>query len=284
MGLLGKLFEKKECDICGGEIGLLGNRKLMDGNLCKQCAAKLSPFMTDRRQSTIEEIRSHLAYREENEKALPALRATRILGNGTKVYLDEGKGVFWVSRFADWQQHNPDIIPLSQVMACDVDIRENKTELYRRTDDGKRERYDPPRYECDYAFYVDIQVDSPWFSSIDFELSDERPDSPYTDAYRDLERQADELKRALSPGHRAAAPEPTPQNAPEGPAESAPGGWFCTECGAKNTGNFCSACGAKRHAPTAYKCGNCGWTPENPAHPPKFCPNCGDRFDEGDRQ
>ena len=28
MGLFGKMFEKKECSICGGEIGLLGNRKL----------------------------------------------------------------------------------------------------------------------------------------------------------------------------------------------------------------------------------------------------------------
>ena len=41
MGLFGKLFEKKECAICGGEIGLLGNRKLEDGNMCKACAAKL---------------------------------------------------------------------------------------------------------------------------------------------------------------------------------------------------------------------------------------------------
>ena len=30
MGFLGKLFEKKVCDICGGEIGMLGNRKLDD--------------------------------------------------------------------------------------------------------------------------------------------------------------------------------------------------------------------------------------------------------------
>ena len=27
MGILGKLFDKKQCDICGGDIGLLGNRK-----------------------------------------------------------------------------------------------------------------------------------------------------------------------------------------------------------------------------------------------------------------
>ena len=44
MAFFSKLFEKKECAICGGEIGLLGNRKLEDGNCCKNCAAKLSPW------------------------------------------------------------------------------------------------------------------------------------------------------------------------------------------------------------------------------------------------
>ena len=57
MGLFDKLFEKKICDICGGEIGLLGNRKLEDGNCCKTCAGKLSPFFSDRRSSTVEEIK-----------------------------------------------------------------------------------------------------------------------------------------------------------------------------------------------------------------------------------
>ena len=28
------LFGKKYCDICGDKIGLLGNRKLDDGNMC----------------------------------------------------------------------------------------------------------------------------------------------------------------------------------------------------------------------------------------------------------
>jgi formylmethanofuran dehydrogenase subunit E len=41
MGILGKMFEKKNCDVCGEEIKLLGNRKLEDGNLCKNCANKL---------------------------------------------------------------------------------------------------------------------------------------------------------------------------------------------------------------------------------------------------
>ncbi len=31
------LFDKKICDICGEKIGLLGNRKLDDGNLWGLC-------------------------------------------------------------------------------------------------------------------------------------------------------------------------------------------------------------------------------------------------------
>ena len=60
------LFDKKYCDICGEKIGLLGNRKLEDGNLCKDCAKKLSPWFSDRRSSTVSEIKEQLAYREKN--------------------------------------------------------------------------------------------------------------------------------------------------------------------------------------------------------------------------
>lgn len=52
------LFDKKYCDVCGAKIGFLGNRKLEDGSLCKDCAGKLSPFFSDRRNSTVAEIKS----------------------------------------------------------------------------------------------------------------------------------------------------------------------------------------------------------------------------------
>ena len=65
------------------------------------------------------------------------------------------------------------------------------------------------------------------------------------------------------------------------PAEE---GWTCS-CGAVNQGKFCQNCGAKKPAGAPlYRCDKCGWQPEDPRNPPKFCPECGDLFDDNDKK
>jgi len=60
------------------------------------------------------------------------------------------------------------------------------------------------------------------------------------------------------------------------------GGWTCS-CGSVNTGKFCQNCGSKKPAGVPqYKCDKCGWQPEDPTKAPRFCPECGDPFDNGD--
>ena len=104
-------------------------------------------------------------------------------------------------------------------------------------------------------------------------------------------------------GQQARQPQPQPTPAPAGAwkckcgatvtgkfctecgAKKPEDGWTCPSCGATNKGKFCAECGAKKpeDAPL-YRCDKCGWEPEDPAHPPKFCPECGDIFDDKDRK
>lgn len=59
-------------------------------------------------------------------------------------------------------------------------------------------------------------------------------------------------------------------------------GWTCS-CGSVNKGKFCQNCGAKKpEGAPLHRCDKCGWEPEDPRNPPKFCPECGDLFDDND--
>ena len=61
-------------------------------------------------------------------------------------------------------------------------------------------------------------------------------------------------------------------------------GWTCS-CGSVNKGKFCQNCGAKKpEGAPLYRCDKCGWEPEDPRNPPKFCPECGDLFDDNDKK
>ena len=155
----------------GRKIGLLGNRKLENGNLCKNCAKKLSPWFSDRRNSTVEEIKAQLAYREANQEKVAAFHTTRTLGTDTKVLLDEDAGKFMVTRARNLVEANPDVLDFADVTGCNLDIDESRTELKREDKDGKEVSYNPPRYEYSYDFYITIFVNNPYFDEMRFQIN-----------------------------------------------------------------------------------------------------------------
>lgn len=53
--------------------------------------------------------------------------------------------------------------------------------------------------------------------------------------------------------------------------------WTCSKCGTQNNGKFCIECGEAK--PGMKVCPSCGYNPENLPTPPKFCPQCGAKFE-----
>ena len=202
------LFDKKFCDICGEKIGLLGNRKLEDGNMCKDCAKKLSPFFSDRRSSTIDEIKQQLAYREENKQALKAFRPSLTFGDGKKIYVDTVNGNFVVSSYSqnNWDDENPDVMALSSIMSCNLEIDEDKDEIYTQGKDGQRVSYNPPRYKFYYNFILEFTVNNPYFDDFRVQLNTFRVEGMGSMEYNKYQQMAMEVINTLTPGRGGAMP------------------------------------------------------------------------------
>jgi len=256
MGLF-DAFKKKNCDICGGEIGLLGNRKLEDGNMCKHCAKKLSPWFDDRRHSTVDQINDQLRYREENKEKVAAFQTTRVIGENYCVYLDEDAGMFIVSRSSErnWDEENPDVIPFADVTGCKLDIDESKTELKRGDKDGNEVSYKPPLYSYESDVNVNINVRHPWFDDISFQLNSSSVcienvmggrfgaragfDPSSNPEYRQYKEMGEEIKEALLNVRQQARDAAVAAAAPKAAAT-------CPWCGATTTpdaNGCCEYCG-----------------------------------------
>ena len=166
------LFDKKFCDFCGNKIGLLGNKKLEDANMCKDCAGKLSPWFSERRHSTKADIEKQLEYREQNKQAVASFSATRTLGTAsTKLMIDDNARKFMVTSAKDINAANPDVLDFSQALGCDLDVKEHKHEIMTKDSNGNSVSYRPPRYKYSYEFHAVIRVNHPYFDDMRFALS-----------------------------------------------------------------------------------------------------------------
>lgn len=247
------LFDKKFCSVCGEKIGLFGNRKLEDGNLCKNCAAKLSPFFSDRRRSTVEDIKAQLQYREENKIAVAAFHTTRTYGSDVKILLDEDNKKFIVTRARNIVEVNPDVLDYAMVTGVDINIDEDADEEKRQDAQGNYVSYNPPRYTWSYDFELIIHVNHPYFDSITVQLNPssvsindspvaefQKPNPENNREFKQYDDMCREIKDALLGARQQARDEVAAANA-------APSVVHCPYCGANTTpdrSGCCQYCGS----------------------------------------
>ena len=267
------LFDKKNCDICGEKIGLLGNRKLDDGNLCKNCAKKLSPWFEERRHSTIEDIKRQLEYREQNKQKVENFRVTRQIATRTyNIFIDDTNGNFAVAHNLDISE-NPDIVPLSSITMCKMEVKQDRREE-KYNKDGNMVSYQPPVYHYEYDYTMRIKVRTPWFDDMDFKLNNISLEEKDRHEIMEIEQTGNQIVAALT-GNVAMNSGMQNMNGGmqygnmgmnngmqnmnggmqqgnmgmnqnmNGNAQQMGGTWKC-QCGADNTGKFCEFCGQPR--------------------------------------
>jgi uncharacterized protein (DUF1499 family) len=285
MAFFKKLFEKKECNFCGGEIGLLGNRKLEDGNMCKECARKLSPWFDERRHSTVEQIKAQLAYREENKQKLASFHPVKSYGENYELKVELANGVpsrFVVAQTSNYLEENADLIAFKDVTSFNIDIDEHERELKQRNSEGEMVSYKPPRYEYSYEFRAEIFTNHPYCDDIRFRLNrntlnletirrqghpglgqNRGAANPFLmgkrdfdptlyPEYREYKALCDELEALFKAGMEGTAlpghaPVQTVQIVQEtAPVQAAAKPKFCPNCGAPyEGGKFCQSCGSR---------------------------------------
>lgn len=117
------------CGICGKRIGILGGSMLTDGELCPDCASRLSPFITSTLELGLDDARSQIALREENRASLASFSPTRTIfatddesPDEWRIMIDEisRKFVAFRGSQADLLEVNPDVFGLDAV--TDVEL------------------------------------------------------------------------------------------------------------------------------------------------------------------
>ena len=210
-------------------------------------------WFEDRRHSTVEDIKRQLEYREKNKKAVMDFCITRQINTRNyNVFIDDNKGNFTVARKLDVNE-NPDIVPLSAVVQCRVDVERQQNEETYTTKDGETVSYQPPVYKYEFDYTMRIKVKTPWFDDMDFRLNTFSISSDNRSELMEVEQTGHQIIAALTPN--AAGMQQPGMNMNNGMQQSGmqmnngmqqPGSLWKCQCGAENTGRFCEYCGQPR--------------------------------------
>ena len=140
------------------------------------------------------------------------------------------------------EQNNPDIVPLSAITSCRLEIDERREEEEYTDQDGETRSYVPPKYTYSYDYKIKLSVNTPWFDDMDFQLNTFSVEDRERAKMMKYEQFGNQIVSALTgvpaPVYGGMMNQGYPQ---QGSGDS----WVCG-CGAVNTGRFCEYCGTPK--------------------------------------
>ena len=234
-----KSFESSPCDICGKQLSFYEKIHLADGFCCSSCHAEASRYFVlkhKKQKPTVALFKEHLQDRHENRKLLDSFTPTRIIGDHTKVIIDEDKFQFLIycskdHRSKSYAEANVDVFSCSSIVNCTTDIEEIRTEISKQNSNGAG---GIPFYRYTYDFYIKIDMNHSYAETIRVKLNPDIIDSIGT-VYRKYEQIGRDICEALS----------TNRNTSREAAHSQKQITICPWCGTKLSHNIgkCEQCG-----------------------------------------
>lgn len=124
-----EIISERSCSLCGQKLTEFGNKTLKDGILCRDCVKKASPWLEDEdyEKRSIDQMREHLSYRQENLKQLDHFLCNRKVEGKYSLYLDDENGRFMISKRKDPVKDNADLFEYRDLVRMSI-IQENQEE------------------------------------------------------------------------------------------------------------------------------------------------------------
>ncbi|MBR6469570.1 MAG: DUF4428 domain-containing protein [Lachnospiraceae bacterium] len=116
------LFEKKECELCGGKAGLITRYKISDGGyICGDCRGKMSSHTDGIGNMTVADVEEQIRLKEENDERFNnSFTITRQFDFDSRhpiIAVDDNNG-----EFALLTDARPDIFSFDHVISYDIDL------------------------------------------------------------------------------------------------------------------------------------------------------------------
>ncbi len=118
-----------KCSVCGGDLTQFGSKTIRNGMVCRYCAKKASPWLSDDDYKTrdTKDIIRHLKYREDNQKMVDAFITEKIIEGKYSLYLNKDKGEFVISKRKDYKKDNADVFRYKDIKGISILKQKDET-------------------------------------------------------------------------------------------------------------------------------------------------------------